>query len=52
MFSGVMCTVLFASFLTAGAEDAIQPKKELFAGDDEANKLLSRPMRSPWKLEA
>jgi len=26
------------------------PKKELFVGDDEANKLLSRPMRDPWKL--
>ena len=28
------------------------PKKEVFPGDDEANKLLSRKMRAPWKLEA
>jgi len=26
------------------------PKTELFVGDDEAGKLLSRPMRAPWKL--
>lgn len=26
------------------------PVKERFIGDDEANKLLSRPMRDPWKL--
>jgi predicted dehydrogenase len=27
------------------------PKEERFVGDDEANKLVSRPMRAPWKLE-
>jgi predicted dehydrogenase len=26
------------------------PDKELFSNDDEANRLLSRPMRSPWHL--
>jgi predicted dehydrogenase len=26
------------------------PAKEQFIGDDEANRLLSRPMRSPWHL--
>ena len=26
------------------------PVKELFPGDDEANNLLKRPMRSPWHL--
>jgi len=25
-------------------------KKEVFVGDDQANRLLSRPMRSPWHL--
>ena len=28
------------------------PAKEIFPDDAEANKLLSRPMRAPWKLEA
>jgi hypothetical protein len=27
--------------------DAVQ---ERFVGDDEANELLTRPMRSPWRL--
>ena len=26
------------------------PAKELFVGDDEANRWLGRPMRSPWSL--
>jgi hypothetical protein len=26
------------------------PEKERFADDEEANKLVSRPMRPPWKL--
>ncbi len=26
------------------------PAREVFVGDDEANRLLSRPMRSPWRL--
>ena len=27
-----------------------EPKREVFAGDSEANRLLSRPMRSPWHI--
>jgi hypothetical protein len=26
------------------------PEKEVFLNDDEANRMLSRPMRSPWHL--
>ena len=26
------------------------PAREVFVGDDEANRLLSRPMRSPWRI--
>jgi predicted dehydrogenase len=26
------------------------PEKEVFVGDDEANKMLRRPMRAPWTL--
>lgn len=26
------------------------PEKEIFPGDDEANKMLHRPMREPWQL--
>jgi predicted dehydrogenase len=26
------------------------PRKEVFVNDDEANRLLSRPMRAPWHL--
>ena len=28
------------------------PVAEQITGDDEANAMLSRPMRAPWKLEA
>ncbi|MBT6462463.1 MAG: Gfo/Idh/MocA family oxidoreductase [Opitutae bacterium] len=28
------------------------PEKEVFAGDKEANAMLSKPMRKPWSLEA
>jgi hypothetical protein len=26
------------------------PQKELFVADDQANRMLRRPMRSPWTL--
>ena len=33
-----------------GRKLAWDPVKEEFKGDTEANKMLSRPMRAPWKL--
>jgi predicted dehydrogenase len=35
-----------------GRKLKFDPKNEVFVGDDEANKLLSRPMREPWTLKA
>jgi hypothetical protein len=26
------------------------PEREVFVGDEDANRLLSRPMRAPWHL--
>ena len=36
--------------LRTGKKLKWDPAKEQF-DDDEANKLLSRPMRAPWKIE-
>jgi predicted dehydrogenase len=38
--------------LRSGKKLKWDPAQEVFVGDDEANKWLSRPMRAPWKLEA
>jgi len=34
--------------ITLGRKLRWDPKKELFINDEQANRLLSRPMRSPW----
>jgi len=36
--------------MRAGRRLRWDPAKEVFIGDEEANKLLSRPIRAPWKL--
>jgi predicted dehydrogenase len=36
--------------MKAGRKLKWDPHKERFIGDEEANRLLSRPMRSPWNL--
>ena len=36
--------------ILAGRKLKWDPDKEIFLGDEEANRYLSRPMRSPWHL--
>ena len=38
--------------LRTGRKIRWDPKTEQIIGDDAANKMLSRPMRAPWTLEA
>lgn len=46
------CTVchLGSIALAMGRELEWDPKKELFVGDEQANLMVSRPMRSPWSM--
>ena len=36
--------------MTLGRKLRWDPVKEEFPGDDEANRLLGRPYRKPWRL--
>jgi hypothetical protein len=42
---------LGAIALRSGKKLQWDPVKEVFVGDADANKWLSREMRAPWKLE-
>lgn len=46
------CTVLHLGNISmlVGRKLRWDPEKEIFPGDAEANRMLSRPMRSPWHL--
>lgn len=44
-----MCQIGFIA-ATLGAKLKWDPAAEKFIGSDEANKVLSRPMRDPWKI--
>ncbi len=47
--STTICTI-GAIALRLGRTLKWDPEKERFEGDDEANRLLGRPMREPWRL--
>jgi hypothetical protein len=36
--------------LKLGRELNWNPEKEQFVGDDQANLLVSKPMRAPWRV--
>jgi predicted dehydrogenase len=46
------CCHLGTIAASLGREVKFDPKSEVFPGDDEANKLLTRSMRGAWRLEA
>jgi predicted dehydrogenase len=47
-----VCHIGVISLRLGGRKLTWDPKKERFVDDDEANKMLSRPFRGDWKLEA
>ncbi len=46
------CTTCILGYIAMKLECKLKwdPMNERFLNDDEANRLLSRPMRPPWKL--
>jgi predicted dehydrogenase len=47
--TATICHLVNIAMLT-GRPLKWDPEKEVIVGDEEANKMLSRPMRSPWHL--
>jgi hypothetical protein len=47
--SDAMCHLQLAA-ITLKRKLKWDPAKLSFVGDDEANRLLDRPMRAPWKI--
>ena len=47
--SHVACHVAYISWLL-GRKVIFDPAKEEFVGDDEANRMRSRPLRDPWQI--
>jgi predicted dehydrogenase len=46
-----LCQIAHIAVQT-GAKLTWNPETERFVGHDEANRLLTRPQRAPWKVEA
>jgi hypothetical protein len=46
----VMIGHLGLAAIRLGRTLRFDPETETFPGDSEANEMLSRPMRSPWKI--
>ncbi len=47
--TGTICHLINIAMLT-GKKLAWDPRREQITNDDEANRMLARPMRSPWHL--
>ena len=47
--SHIVCHTAYLAWLL-GRKLTFDPAKEEFVGDDEANRMRSRPMREPWRI--
>jgi hypothetical protein len=45
----IACHVAYLAWLL-GRKVSFDPAKEEFVGDDEANRMRSRPLRAPWRI--
>ena len=48
--TATICHLLTISMQLGGARLKWDPKREVITNNDQANNMISRPMRSPWRL--